>query len=54
MRGAPARAIQEVAGHQDLMTTRRHMHLSLSEVENAIRCLSSDPESGLKTRGHDD
>ena len=28
MRGAPARAIQELAGHQDLMTTQRYMHLS--------------------------
>jgi integrase len=28
MRGAPARAIQELAGHQDLGTTQRYMHLS--------------------------
>jgi site-specific recombinase XerD len=39
MRGAPARAIQELAGHQDLMTTQRYMHLSPSAVENAIRLL---------------
>jgi integrase len=26
MRGAPARAIQELAGHQDLGTTQRYMH----------------------------
>jgi site-specific recombinase XerD len=26
MRGAPARAIQELAGHQDLETTQRYMH----------------------------
>jgi hypothetical protein len=38
-RGAPARAIQEIAGHQDLMTTQRYMHLSPSAVENAIRLL---------------
>ena len=28
MRGAPARAIQELAGHQDLATTKRNMRLS--------------------------
>ena len=28
MRGAPVRAIQELAGHQDLSTTQRYMHLS--------------------------
>jgi site-specific recombinase XerD len=28
MRGAPARAIQELAGHQDLKNAQRYMHLS--------------------------
>jgi site-specific recombinase XerD len=28
MRGVPARAIQALAGHQDLSTTQRYMHLS--------------------------
>jgi integrase len=48
MRGAPARAIQEIAGHQDLMTTQRYMHLSPSAVENAIRLLEQPgpPEGG--------
>jgi len=41
MRGAPAKAIQELAGHQDLMTTQRYMHLSPAAVENAIRLLES-------------
>jgi len=28
MRGAPARAIQQLAGHQDVAMTQRDMHLS--------------------------
>jgi integrase len=39
MRGAPTRAIQELAGHQDLVTTQRYMHLSPAAIENAIRLL---------------
>jgi site-specific recombinase XerD len=39
MRGAPARAIQELAGHQDLVTTQRYMHLSPAALESAIRLL---------------
>jgi integrase len=39
MRGAPARAIQEMAGHQDLGTTQRYMHLSPAAIESAIRLL---------------
>ena len=39
MRGAPARAIQELAGHQDLMTTQRYMHLSPAALDGAIRLL---------------
>ena len=39
MRGAPARAIQELAGHQDLSTTQRYMHLSPAAIEGAIRLL---------------
>jgi integrase len=41
MRGAPARAIQELAGHQDLSTTQRYMHLSPAAIEGAIRLLDS-------------
>jgi hypothetical protein len=41
MRGAPARAIQELAGHQDLMTTQRYMHLSPSAVETRFDCWST-------------
>jgi integrase len=39
MRGAPARAIQELAGHHDLVTTQRYMHLSPAAIEGAIRLL---------------
>jgi integrase len=39
MRGAPARAIQELAGHMDLVTTQRYMHLSPAAIEGAIRLL---------------
>ena len=41
MRGAPARAIQELAGHQDLGTTQRYMHLSPAALDAAIRLLET-------------
>jgi hypothetical protein len=39
MKGVPARAIQELAGHQHLSTTQRYMHLSPAAIEGAIRVL---------------
>jgi site-specific recombinase XerD len=39
MRGAPAKAIQELAGHADLTTTMRYMHLSPASLNQAIRLL---------------
>jgi integrase len=39
MRGAPGRAIQELAGHQDLSMTQRYMHLSPVALDDAIRLL---------------
>jgi len=41
MQGCPARAIQELAGHTDLTTTQRYMHLSPSAVEEGIRMLET-------------
>ena len=49
MRGAPARAIQELAGHQDLSTTQRYMHVSPAAIDEAIRLLESP--GGLPRRG---
>jgi site-specific recombinase XerC len=40
MRGAPAKAIQELAGHQNLMTTLRYMHLSPAARVSAIRLVN--------------
>lgn len=37
MRGAPPKAIQELAGHRDLTTTMRYMHLSPHALDQAIR-----------------
>jgi site-specific recombinase XerD len=39
MKGVPVRAIQELAGHRDISTTMRYMHLSPNALEDAIRML---------------
>jgi integrase len=49
MRGAPARAIQELAGHSDLSMTQRYMHVSPAAIESAIRLL--DRPNGEYVRG---
>ena len=50
MRGAPARAIQELAGHKDITTTQRYMHLSPAAVVSAIRLLENRiPSPKLET-----
>ena len=38
MRGAPARAIQELAGHSDLGVTQRYMHLSPRRSTRRFSC----------------
>jgi integrase len=43
MRGAPAKAIQELAGHIHLSTTQRYMHLSPQAREGAIALLDKRP-----------
>ena len=43
MRGAPALAIQRLAGHQNLSTTLGYMHLADGEKERAIRLLDDRP-----------
>jgi integrase len=45
MRGAPVKAIQELAGHKDLTTTMRYMHLSPETRDAAIRLLDERPET---------
>jgi integrase len=50
MRGATAKAIQELAGHADLTTTMRYMHLSPGHRESAIKLLDSGHAAGLDAR----
>ena len=48
MRGAPARAIPELAGHKDLAAIQRYIRLSPAAIEGAIRLLDT---SGGSSRG---
>lgn len=43
MRGAPARAIQKLAGHQSITTTERYMNLAPSTLDESIRLLNRRP-----------
>jgi len=46
MRGAPAWAIKELAGHASITTTRRYMHLLPAAVRDAIDLLDRPWPSG--------
>jgi site-specific recombinase XerD len=41
MKNAPTKAIQELAGHADLRTTQRYMHLSPAALDAGIRLLET-------------
>ena len=43
MRGAPIKAIQELAGYRELGVTQRYMHLSPAALDSAIRLLDQSP-----------
>jgi len=51
MKGAPAKAIQELAGHRSLHTTLRYMHLSPAAREGAIRLLDERGDASGDTSG---
>ena len=36
---SPEKVVQELAGHQNLSTTQRYMHLSPAALDSAIRLL---------------
>jgi len=46
MKGRSAIAIQQLAGHKDLRTTQRYMHLSPNELDNAVAVLERTRQRG--------
>lgn len=48
MLGAPTKAIQELAGHQNLTTTQRYMHLSPAAKSAAIDLLDREAAGDIK------
>ena len=51
MRGAPALSIQKLAGHKNMQTTLRYMHLAPGETDRAIRLLDRGLEAVDTTIG---
>ncbi|GJM43205.1 MAG: hypothetical protein DHS20C21_00470 [Gemmatimonadota bacterium] len=48
MKGAPTKAIQELAGHSELVTTQRYMHLSPAAKDSAIQLLELQGDEGTE------
>ncbi len=51
MRGAPAKAIQELDGHQNLSTTQRYMRLSPAAKSVAIQMLEGTKQGAQNGDG---
>ena len=52
MRNAPVAAIQDLAGHADLATTQRYMHLNPAAMKDAIGLLErEDPDLAGEKQG---
>jgi hypothetical protein len=51
MRGAPAKVIQELAGHRHLTTTMRYMHLAKGHGKQAISLLDCRPSHAEPSSG---
>src|SRR5207248_2337786 len=51
MQGVPVNAIKELAGHQDIMTTMRYMHLSPAAKDTAVQALDNRDAALKKEQG---
>jgi integrase len=50
MRGAPTKAIQELAGHEHLSTTQKYMHLSPATLDASIDLLNRREPEGIESK----